>query len=396
MVPTMTIDDALLKDLAGLRDPIGFVSVYVGYTPEQAADPQPTTPIEIRNQVRDLRERLNGHEHADAVNKRLDELSSTGFDGVLDPRSHGRGRALFVAVSDGRSAQVSLQIPFRDRVLFADLPYLRPLVAAYDEGRPAGIVVVHAKGARLLEWRVGEVTELETRDFELTDAQLADIKSGPSPSNPQMHGSGHVARDKFDDRIDENRHRFMKSVVDDVVAAQQDKGWDRIVVAGAPKIRDDVKGMIPAENGRRVLVAESTWEERAPHEIAADAWPLLRSVHMEREVELVEHAKDRALSGGAGALGLRNVLKAINQGQVEHLLFQSDVEVDGYRTDEGTLHAEVGGPAAQAGFEMHAEPLLVERMIEKVMEMGGSVTPVDDTAAAMLGEHGGFGALLRW
>ncbi|MBW3621600.1 MAG: hypothetical protein KY461_15260, partial [Actinobacteria bacterium] len=130
--------------------------------------------------------------------------------------------------------------------------------------------------------------------------------------------------------------------------------------------------------------------------IADEAWPILRSKHREREGQLIEQAKDRALAGGAGALGLRNVLNALNEGRVAHLLVRSDLELEGYSTSEDTLHAEVGGAAAQAGYEMHPEEHFVERILEKAISMGGRVTPVDEEAADLLDEHDGVAALLRW
>lgn len=398
MFAHMTIDEKTLKNLIGFRDDEGVLSFYVGFTPEQAADPQPTAPIEIRNQVRDLRQRIHEeapHDRWQKVEQRLDALESD-IESLLDPRAHGRGRAMFVAVSDGRTERIALQMPFKDRVVLHDSAFVRPLVAAHDEGRVAGIIVAHRMGTRILEWGVGEAQELQTRDFELTDAQLADIKSGPSGNNPRMAQEGLVNRERFEDRIDENRHRFLKSSIHDVIELAKDRGWDRVVVAGTPKIRQEVKAALPTENGFTVLEADAAWETESPSQIADQAWPILRSVHRQRELQLVDRAKEAALSGNSGALGLRNVLKALNQGQVRHLLFQSDLQLEGYTTDEGTLHAEVGGPAAQAGFEMHREPLLVERMIEKVVEMGGRATPCDEEAAGALGEHGGVAALLRW
>lgn len=395
----MTIDEKLLQNLLAFDDEVGVLSLYVGYTPDQAADPQPRAPIEMRNRIKDLRARVRDDEPRDraaAIEARLDELEKSDLDGLLDPKAHGRGRALFVAVADGRSESVALQLPFAERVILADRPYVRPLVAAYDEGRPAGLLIVHQDDARLLEWAVGEAEELLTRELELTDAQLADIKSGPHGNNPGMKGSGIVHRSSFDSRIDENRNRFLAGFVDEVDQVARDRGWDRIVVAGSPKIRDAVHASYPSNNGRRVLLADFSWEGSPVHQIAEDVWHTLRSVHRQRELELVDRAKDRALSGGAGALGLKKTLDALNQGRVDHLLYQTDLEVEGYRSSEGTLHAEVGGPEAQAGFEMHREPMLVERMIERVMETGGKVTPVDEEASGALGEYGGVGAVLRW
>ncbi|MBW3658041.1 MAG: hypothetical protein KY457_05345 [Actinobacteria bacterium] len=393
----MTIDEKTLKNLIGFRDDQGVLSFYVGFTPEQAADPQPTAPIEIRNQMRDLRNRIRDDHARDlwpAIEARLDALNGQ-LDDLLDPRAHGRGRALFVAVSDGRSETVAIQMPFRERVIYDKGAYVRPLVAAHDEGRAAGILAVHREGTRLLEWRTGEVEELERQAFELGDAQLADIKSGPSGNNPRHMQEGAVNRERFDDRIDHNRTRFLKGVIADVLETASERGWDRLILAGTEKVRQEVRDEL-GETPFQLLHAEQSWEETAPSAIADEAWPILRSKHRERECQLIEQAKDRALAGGAGALGLRNVLNALNEGRVAHLLVRSDLELEGYSTEEDTLHAQVGGAAAQAGYEMHPEEHFVERMFEKAITMGGSVTPVDAEAAELLDEHEGIAALLRW
>jgi hypothetical protein len=44
----MRIDESTLCDLIDLSDPLGVVSVYVENSTAQAADPQPTSPLEIR------------------------------------------------------------------------------------------------------------------------------------------------------------------------------------------------------------------------------------------------------------------------------------------------------------------------------------------------------------
>lgn len=395
----MIFDQDTLKNLLGFRDDVGVLSVYVGFTPDQAADPQPVAPIEIRNQVRDLKRGLRDdhpHEAWQAVEQRLEELDNSDFDGLLDPKAQGQGRVLFVGVASGQRERLHLQVPFRDRVIFDDTPFLRPLVAALDEGRAAGVLLVNSQNVRLLQWSAGETEELDDWSFELKDAQLADVKSGPSANNPRQAGKGLVNRERFEDRIDDNRSRFLKDVVEDVERQAQQRGWDRVVVAGAAKIREEVAGQLDAANGLRVLRAEHDWEGSTTAQIAERAWPLLRSVHRRREVELVEQARDRALSGGTGALGLRGVLEALNTGQVAHLLFDSGLEAHGFTTSEGTLHATEDGDAAAAGFELTPEPLLVERMVEKVVGYGGTVTPCEEGAAELLTEHDGVAALLRW
>jgi hypothetical protein len=395
----MTINDSLLRDLLDFSDEQGVLSFYVGHTPAQAADPQPTAPIEIRNQLKDLRARLaeKGGDGAKAVDRRLDAINGE-LAALLDPKAHGQGRALFVGVGEGRTASVALQIPFRERVVLHDGPVVRPLVAALDEGRAAGILVLSRSAVRLLRWVVGEVEELDSDEFKVGDAQLADIKSGPTHATPSNPNQGLVNKERFEDRIDENRNRFLRSVADDVLAQVKEHGWDRVILSGDVKLREFVGDLLEhGQQGLRLVHADQDWEHDSPATIAQNAWPLLRSVHEQREQDLVDTAVERTLAGGAATAGLREVCDALNQGRVAHLLFDNRLELEGFRSSEDTLHPEVSGPVAQSdGVEFHREPLFIERMIEKAIGTGAAVTPVGHAASAPLGAYDGVAALLRW
>jgi peptide subunit release factor 1 (eRF1) len=396
----MAINDTLLRDLLDFSDEQGVLSFYVGHTPAQAADPQPTAPIELRNQIKDLKSRLTAEDPdaAKAVTKRLEAINGE-LNALLDPKAHGQGRALFVGVADGRTASVSLQIPFRQRVVFHDGPFVRPLVSALDEGRSAGILIVSRSAVRLLRWAVGEVEELDSEEFTVGDAQLADIKSGPSHGTPANPNQGLVNKERFEDRIDENRNRFLRSVVDDVAAQAKEHGWDRVVLSGPVKLREFVGELLEhaATNGLRVVHAEADWEHDSPATIAQHVWPVLRSVHERREQDLVDQVVERAGAKGAATLGLREVCDALNEGRVAHLVFDDRLTLEGFRSSEDTLHPEAAGPVAQSdGVELHREPLFVERMIEKAISTGAQVTPISHAGSAPLGAYDGVGALLRW
>lgn len=395
----MSLDDHTILSLIDLTDRVGVLSFYVGITPEGLASPQPPWEIEIRNRVRELRQRCR--EELDrpawqAVEQALEDLQSELTE-LTDAKASGRGRALFVAVENGHRERLSLQVPFRQRVVLADTAFVRPLVAAQDEGRPAGVAVAYQEGLRVLEWRLGEAEELRHERFNVEEAHLAGQKQGPSADNPAMAQAGVTHRDRFEQRLDENRLRFLRSAAGRLGTEVRRRGWDRLVVAGEPRVRQAVLDGLQLDESVRILEGDHQWETDPPHRVAEEAWPTLRSVHRAREQSLVEQARDQALAGGPGALGLQDTLGCLNEGRVDHLLFASDLEVTGYRVPEaGLLYADAGEAETASGGTAVKEPLLVERMIERALQTDARITPVDDEPAEMLREHGGVGAVLRW
>lgn len=397
----MTLDDGRIRDLLDRRDDRGVLSFYVGHTPDRAADPQPTAPLELRARTDQLRDRLTSSDPdlAAAVDARIAQLRPA-LDDLVDPHAHGRGRALFAGVADGWTETVSLQLPFADRVEHHEAAYVRPLVSAHDEGRAAGVVNVTRDRVRVLAWALGEAEELHAGEFEVEDDVVARSKQHPtSPGGAGANNAGRADRDRFEARLEENRQRTLRDLADLVAGHVTERGWDRVVVAGSPKLREEVAGLVEAADtsGVRVLVADDTYEDDAPHAVASRVWPLLRSVHRRREAELVEDAIERALGGHGGAVGLRGVSEALNEGRIRHLLYRDDLEVEGFRSSEGTLHARVEGPVAQSDeVTFEREPLYVERLVERALSTGAEVTPITDEAGDPLRAHEGVGALLRW
>lgn len=388
----MSFNDTQIRDLIHFTDPQGVLTFTVGHTPAQAADPQPTTPIELRNQVKALLGELaeKDPDTARAVERRIDHLDAE-LDDLLDPSSSGRGRALYVAVGSGETERLTLQVPLPDRVVHDTSAYVRPLVAALDEGRPAGVLVVTGDHTRLLRWTMGDVEELDASVFELSDDAGARDKAGPSPGNPRHPHHGFVDRDRFEDRVEENRFRHLRDVAEDTLARAKEEGWDRLVVSAPPKLRESMRSLLEVNGGPRIVVADTAWEEAPRHHLAVNTWELLRTVRRDREQDLVDTVLERALGGGAGALGLDAVCAALNEGRVSRLLYDAELDLEGYVGADGTLYP----PTAEVD-DARLDRLFVERLLEKSLTTSASVTPLGADTAAPLGPYDRVGAILRW
>jgi hypothetical protein len=392
----VTLDKNRILDLINRHDDIGVLSLYLGITPDRAAEPKPGWPIAISNELRALKERVRedrSHDHAVAIIERIDSLGRE-IERFVDASRHGRGRALFASMSDDRVETLSLQIPFRDRVVLDRNPYVRPLVAALDEGRPAGLVSVHKNGLRVLEWSLGEAEEIAHSEFGVRSLDWRQ-KSGPAPAQPLDSREGGQRRDEFEERMDENRLRFVRDQARSVADEANRRAWDRLVVAGDPRLTKAFADELHPAGGEQLHITDLSWQDEAPNVVAGQAWDLFKVLRRERAERLITLVQDRTLSGNAGALGPGDVCACLNEGRVDQLLVAADAHVTGYRSRDGLLYTDEQRPAA-ASAELVEEPYLVERMIERALETDATITPIDEDVATPLKEYGGVGALLRW
>lgn len=388
--------DAIL-DLCRLRDPVGILSLYVGSTPERQVHAQPEWALVLKNELRDLRNRVKETEPRDrwsAVHRKLDDLGPE-IEWLDDPKEHGRGRAVFAPVSTDSAERVAIQMALPDRVVYSENAYIRPLVSVLDEGRPAGIAIVDRSGVRLLELAFGEAKDLGVFDFTEPTEEWRELK-GPAGANPAHIQQQASQRDLFEERLKEHIVRYAKTIASDEIPKYASRrGWDRLVVGGENRFAQPFVEALPNRDGLEMVRSEQELRQTPAAEVARSVLPLLNGSQRRRESELAAQAKELALGGGHGAVGLSDVVGCLTEGRVQHLVFDETTEVDGYRTSDGRL-VPPGDGEAPSRAELIPEPRLVERMIERAFETSAEVTPVSGEAAELLAPHDGIGATLRW
>jgi hypothetical protein len=287
--------------LFACRTTFGVLSVYVDADPRQQAVQPPAWTIAVQNGLSEIRERVGaGGERArrSAVLKRL-ELLENELSLVLDPRQPGRGRALFATIERGEVHRFAFQVSLPTRVVLDDRAYLAPLVAALDRGRPAGLIAVSLSAVRVVEQRLGVASEVTTFALEPETSEWRERK-GPAASNPALAQQTAPQRDLFERRLEEHRRRLLEDAGGRLRALAESQRWDRIVVAGDPRLAH-VLGDALRGHDSDISVVESVLHGLSPSEIAEAVAPERERVSLRREEELVRRACDAALSGGRGA-----------------------------------------------------------------------------------------------
>lgn len=391
---TATDFDAFLSDVLRLQDAVGVLSVYVGLDPSAEAAAKPAWEIALEGDLHALRAQLRvegRHDEWVAFDERLRELAPA-LSWVVDAADHGRGRALFATVESDEIHTIALQARLPTSATLGRVPHILPLLAA-DEGHPVGMIVVGRKVVRALDARLGAVTKRGAFDVEPTVFDGPERK-GPAASNP-LRGQQTVAqRDRYDHHVEVQHGRRLKRAAGLVSQVAGERGWELAVVAGDPRGANVVVESLESRGVATQLV-DRDLEGLTLAQTFRELAPALAALRRCRDIALVQRIHDAALSGGNGAVGLADVLTALEEGRVERLVLDSARPLTGAVDPNGRLLPPGIVPPGRADSELRPEPLLADWIAVRALHSGARVTVVHGDVAD-LAETDGVAALLRW
>jgi hypothetical protein len=392
----VTLDAQTLVEIACLRDPTGVLSIYVDADPQRTPGDQPGWAVAVRTQLRAVERNVRTEGPRDrwlAFAARLAELEAE-LSRLLDPRGPGRGRALFVAVSQGEVRRISVQAPFPDRVVLADSAYTRPLVAAFCQGRPAGVALVSRAGIDVLEWRFGDLEELAHFSFSADTSGWREMK-GPAPANPALAQQSAPQQDRYKRRLDERYAAFARSAGKRLARLATARDWQQIVLFGDPRLLGRLQSQGLDSDGHALLLRQQQIEQLGRNALERTVARELAQHRRQRDLMLAEQVRAEALAGGAVALGLDETARALDEARVSHLLFDTQRDYPGARAPDGRVVA-TGTIAGVPAVALQHESDLAELMIERALATSAKVTALEGRAARVLDGCGGVAASLRW
>jgi peptide subunit release factor 1 (eRF1) len=272
----------------------------------------------------------------------------------------------------GREVWYSSQMEVgQTQVTHASGPCLAPLVRILDEGWPLGVVVVALERVRVLEWALGRFEELDGWELETTALDWRERKAPQRNTGADGTGTSSSGREQHMQRLEHNRERFLKDAGHLIATNYGNRDWRRIIVFG--------------DGDRPQLLAKGLGDRQSlVHKVRADLIRAtaadiadrvageLEHLNREREEDLVNRVEE-AVGAEHAALGPEDVLRALEEGRVRHLIFTAERDLGSH---DGTS--------------------LSERLIELALTTSADVTPVEGRAAEAVQARGGVIALLRY
>jgi hypothetical protein len=347
----------LLREVVDWRPDGGVVSAYVSIDPGDRGE---GWRIELKNQLAACDDGV-----AERVMRRFADEG---------PLPHGRTQVGFLEL-DGARRERWNGFQMADgptRVVQGPSPHLEPLVRIVDDGWPLGIVVVALESVRVLEWGLGEVSELDGWELEITSLDWHERKS--QRVNPATGtGASASGRDQYGQRLEHNRERFLKEAGQLVASRYGDRVWRQLVIFGEGDRPALLARGLGGHLRERVHEVPQDLIRARASEVGARIEEELEHLNRLREEALVAKIEEAISATPSPALGPDEVLRALEQARAHHVIFDS---TRNWESREGMP--------------------IPELFIRRALATGADVTPAEGLAAAALGAREGAAALLRY
>ena len=311
----ITRDD--IRELANFKSPQGCAVTFYY---------QPATPLNKSHReeailVKDLiRTALREAEKLGKNGSTRSDLEK--ISGMVDPLhgSSGKAKAIFACGQEGfwREFDIPAQL-LKPKVAISQRFHLKPLAAVLDGEQRACVLLADRTKARVFELRNDEIAEKEDFINELTRRGKSAGYAG--------YDAGHAER-----KVMNEAAQHFKLVAERIEQYFERGGCDRLLIG----CRDDVWSEIEPHLqslAKQHLAGRFRIDPKVatPEQVKHMAREKLSEYRANMKQDLVRDVVGEAHRNGRGAIGLRRVLRSLEQGEVLTLLLGSNFHAPGVK-----------------------------------------------------------------
>jgi peptide subunit release factor 1 (eRF1) len=353
--------DALQRLQAIGDSAVPILSVYLNLLPF----PEDTASIgaRLRDMLKPLETMAEGLDHDPSLSLRLGVARALDMAPTLE--SHrGHGWAFFVCDHLGLEEQVIVPPRVWDCAMAGPRPYLRPLRAALDEFRRVATVVLDARRAEITVSYADEILDRRVLEAEI----VRKSNRGGWHGLDERRNRGHA---------EEVRNRLFRETAETLALLRRDVGIELIFIGGQQKVTDALVGSLPTEIGKLVggtFVVDVHMLTEGQLMETVDS--LEEAYERREESRMVAATYAARAADEPAAIGLDQVLRAVNQMAVAHLFIQHGAIVEG-RACRSCGRLYLGDRSCAAcGMATDEVPDVLEAMVHEVATAGGVVEHV--------------------
>jgi peptide chain release factor subunit 1 len=355
------------------------LSLYLDLDPAQFATP-PARATAVRSLLdeaeRSLRER-DGLPHEDKVDlhaslKRAAQLLERDL-----PTEGAQAVAVFVSNATGLFEVIALPRPVQSRVAIGRSPLVGPL-ARLERRERWCVALVSRRDARIFRGSPESLREVE---------QIHDVVFG-------QHDQGGWSQARYQRGIEKEKDDHLKHTAEVLMKHFKRQPFQRLILGGPRVVVADFESKLHGYLSERLAGRiEVDVDTATPDRVLRKARPLIEELEEEREAAALE----RLGEGGRAALGLDDVLQALNERRVECLLLDERFFAAGTACPEcGWVGPEGEGSCPVDGHDLEQLDDLTEAAIELTLQQSAEILAVRRRREELEGRAGGVAAVLRF
>jgi peptide chain release factor subunit 1 len=369
-----------LRRLAQVRlDRPVVLSLYLDLDPAQFATP-PARATAVRSLIdeaeRKLRER-DGTPHQDRADLQASLKRAAALLERDLPTEGAQAVAVFASDASGLFEVIALPRPVPSRVAIGRSPLVGPL-ARLERRERWCVALVSRRDARIFRGSPESLREIE---------QIHDVVFG-------QHDQGGWSQARYQRGIEKEKDDHLKHTAEALMKHFKRRPFQRLILGGPREVVADFEsklhGYLKERLAGRIEVDVDT---ATPDQVLRKARPLLEELEEERESAALE----RLGEGGRAALGLDEVLPALNERRVECLLLDERFAAPGTGCPEcGWLGPDGERTCPVDGRELEQLDDLTEAAIELTLQQSAEILAVRRRREELHKRAGGVAALLRF
>lgn len=372
----------ILRELADFQSPNddAITFYYQPYTPQDKSHRQEA--IQIKDIVKEAMRKAERSGKNGTVRSDLERILE------MSDRLHGnsgRAKAIFACGSKGfwREYDLPAHLQRTDLQINGHF-HVSPLAALDQSMGKSCVCVIDRSKARLFEVADDSVTERENFFAEITRKGKSDGFAGFDAGHAERRAD-HEAQGHFRRVADHLLETYGAGQCEHVVFGCRDETWPDVERQLHPYIKQRFAGRFVAE------VASITPEQ------VRDFAQRLVGQHRERRLqELLREAVDEARANNYGALGLKRVLRSLEQGEIQSLFIGSDFHAAGVEcTNCGHLDIRMVSACALCGQKTREVEDIRDLLVGRALRSDIEVLNVPPGNMEFQ-KAGNIGALLRF
>lgn len=326
--------DEQFQRLAGFEPaPFPFISLYLNTQPDDRGRDNFQTFLRHELAAR-ARTFPQGSAEAESFARDIERIQSY-VDKEL--QASANGLAIFAcAGADDFFEAVQLQAPIDENRLYVlDQPHLYHLARLADEYPRYAALVSDANTARIFVFALGTKVADET----VKGKKVQRVKVGG------------WSQARYQRRV-ENAHRdHAKEAIDELDRIVREENIAHVIVAGDQAIASELREQLPKHLADKLVEAMRLDTKAPEQEIFEATLEAIREKDAATDAEKVQRLVDMYRAGGLASVGIKETLRALENGQAEELLISASLEKSGVPEElTGHLVAEAKRTSARVSF----------------------------------------------